>query len=206
MKNYTLLLRKVFLMLFFFGGLFLPSAMAQCSAYFQSAYNATTGDVDFTQLCTYDTSIHPLVFMWDFGDGTAITEENPSHHYSVSGNYVVCLFLFVGNGPGCCQDTFCEMVDFSPTTVQKNSVPINNLAITVSGKNLSVYFSLDELKALRFSLVSLTGQANILGAEPAIDHGRNNLHFSLTGYPAGIYLLRIEDEEGNSLVRKLVLN
>src|ERR1043165_6068799 len=109
MKKFTSsVLIKVTLILLAIAGSLSNHATAQCVAYFQSLYNSSTDEVDFTPLCTYDTSVHPIVYMWDFGDGASSTMLNPSHHYASASNYTVCLYLFVGNGPGCCQDTFCE--------------------------------------------------------------------------------------------------
>ncbi len=45
---------------------------------------------------------------WDFGDGTTSTEENPSHLYSTSGTYEVC--LTVENTEEECESEFCSEV------------------------------------------------------------------------------------------------
>ncbi|PCJ85008.1 MAG: hypothetical protein COA57_08285 [Flavobacteriales bacterium] len=46
-------------------------------------------------------------FMWDFGDSTTSTVQNPAHNYTASGTYWVC--LTVSNSTGC-TDTWCEQV------------------------------------------------------------------------------------------------
>src|SRR5436190_17439879 len=110
--------------------IFAVKSKAQCSSYFQASYNSTTGNVDFTTLCTYDTTITPILYQWDFGDGNGIWGDNPSHQYSATGGYLVCLILWVGNGAGCCQDTFCEMIDFAPTAIKKKQEWISDISIS----------------------------------------------------------------------------
>ena len=50
------------------------------------------------------TTAEPIVkYSWDFGDGTASTEENPQHIYTKVGSYTVSLIVFTSSG---CSDTF----------------------------------------------------------------------------------------------------
>ena len=46
-----------------------------------------------------------LTYLWDFGDGTTSTSATPSHVYSGTGPYLLC--LSVDNGAGCI-DMFCD--------------------------------------------------------------------------------------------------
>lgn len=43
---------------------------------------------------------------WDFGDGTTSTMQNPSHTYSTSGVYTVCLVITAAN----CVDSTCQTI------------------------------------------------------------------------------------------------
>ncbi|MFM2136722.1 MAG: hypothetical protein RL021_2122 [Bacteroidota bacterium] len=47
-----------------------------------------------------------LSYLWDFGDGTTSTQQYPSHYYSTTGSYVVC--LTVNDGLLGCSSTFCD--------------------------------------------------------------------------------------------------
>lgn len=47
-------------------------------------------------------------WLWDFGDGTTSTEQNPVHTFSEEGLYTVC--LTISDEIGSCTDTFCEDV------------------------------------------------------------------------------------------------
>ncbi|MBP1929017.1 PKD repeat protein [Methanolinea mesophila] len=50
-------------------------------------------EVNFTQT---DVSTHDSV-LWDFGDNTTSTDENPAHTYELEGSYNVSLTIFCGN-------------------------------------------------------------------------------------------------------------
>ena len=207
MKKQLLPLVKIAIqMLVFAAFLGFGKSSAQCVSYFQSHYNGATDEVDFTQLCTFDTSVHPVIFMWDFGDGNGITEENPSHHYAAGSNYIVCLILYVGNGPGCCQDTFCEQIDVIPTSVPKHQEWISEISIHAVQKNISLSLTSTKAQTLGVSLVSITGISYPVRLPSAILAGRNEIDFSMSDYPAGIYLVKIEDDAGHFIAKRFVLN
>ncbi|MFA0833935.1 MAG: PKD domain-containing protein [Methanobacterium formicicum] len=51
----------------------------------------TSGSDSLTVKFTDSSSNYPTSWMWDFGDGTTSTEQNPTHTYSAPGNYTVKL-------------------------------------------------------------------------------------------------------------------
>ncbi len=67
-------------------------------------YNNNILTVDFTSMSVAATS-----YAWDFGDGNTSTEINPTHIYTSSGNFEVC--LTVSNT--CSNDMFCETITVS---------------------------------------------------------------------------------------------
>ncbi|MFK8006552.1 MAG: PKD domain-containing protein [Saprospiraceae bacterium] len=68
-------------------------------------YNNNVFTVDFTS-----TSVDATSHLWDFGDGNTSTEINPTHIYSSSGSFEVC--LTVSNS--CSNDMFCEIIVVTP--------------------------------------------------------------------------------------------
>ena len=60
--------------------------------------------VQFTDLSLFD----PVQWMWDLGDGTTSILQNPSHVYSMPGNYTVCLTVTNANGMS---STTCEVIN-----------------------------------------------------------------------------------------------
>lgn len=74
----------------------------QCSADFNYSVNGST--IDFT-----NTSTGQLDWVsWDFGDGNYSNSIDPSHTYSNSGLYIVCLTI-IDSTVGC-SDTWCDSV------------------------------------------------------------------------------------------------
>ncbi len=50
-------------------------------------------------------------YYWNFGDGNSSTQEHPSHSYSASGTYTVC--LYENDSAGNCSDSICQQVVIS---------------------------------------------------------------------------------------------
>ncbi len=55
--------------------------------------NSTSGNVPVTVTFTDQSAGNPTSWLWDFGDGTTSTEQNPSHTYTVAGDYTVQLTI-----------------------------------------------------------------------------------------------------------------
>lgn len=64
----------------------------------------SSGTVNF-----FDASTNATTWMWDFGDATTSTLQNPTHTYSANGTYTVCLIA-----AGCTSDTICTSVTVCP--------------------------------------------------------------------------------------------
>jgi len=75
-----------------------------CSAGFWSAPDSI-GGFYFTNSSSGGSS--PILYQWDFGDGSFSFLENPTHTYSAAGVYTVCLTITDAVG---CSDTYCDLV------------------------------------------------------------------------------------------------
>ncbi len=84
-------------------------------------------EVVFTDLSTLD----PTAWLWDFGDGTTDTIQNPTHTYTSNGTYNVCLTATNAGG----FDTYCEEVTIS--TIE--AAPVADFTYAASG--LTVEFT-----------------------------------------------------------------
>jgi len=87
--------------------------------------------VQFTDLSTAATE-----WNWDFGDGNFSTEQNPSHDYSATGSYSVCLIA----GNNCLADTLCQNIGITGDTICNayfTLIPDQNVQGLYYGYNLS---------------------------------------------------------------------
>ena len=90
-----------------------------------------------TALFTYDSAAamtisfydstqgNPVTWLWDFGDGNTDTIQNPTHVYTNSGIYNVC--LTVSND--CNFDTICDSITISSTGINRYSVSVDKLKV-----------------------------------------------------------------------------
>lgn len=80
-----------------------------------------------------DQSTRPYSWLWDFGDGTTSTLQNPVHIYKASGTFIVSLTVVNPSG----EDT---KISSSAITVQ----PCANLPVRINGESVLYFDSLQE--------------------------------------------------------------
>ena len=74
--------------------------------------------IDSPQVHFFDNSTDSVInsasmWIWDFGDGTTSTQQDPSHTFAMNGTYVVC--LIASNAQG--SDTICDTVSVNMYTI-----------------------------------------------------------------------------------------
>jgi gliding motility-associated-like protein len=91
-----------------------------------------------------NTSLGGLNFIWNFGDGTSSTDENPSHLYSAVGDYVVKLYAF--------DSTSCNLVDSVTGTVSVRPIPVAAFIFnpTVPQENTFTEFTNQSVDAISY--------------------------------------------------------
>ncbi|MBN4066148.1 choice-of-anchor B family protein, partial [Candidatus Amoebophilus asiaticus] len=87
------------------------------------SYIITNNTVDFV-----NNSIDANGYAWDFGDAVTDTTASPTHIYSDSGSYNVCLVSINGN----CTDTICKIVDLNCVP------PVANFGLTDSALTIII--------------------------------------------------------------------
>jgi PKD repeat protein len=87
-----------------------------CNAAFEYAISASSSnEIVFSDISTATNTIYSYV--WDFGDSTTATIQNPTHSYATNGNYTVCLSIYSGI-PGTtsfCTDQQCQNIYIGTT-------------------------------------------------------------------------------------------
>ncbi len=92
------------------------------SAYFEYEIEGfgAPAEVSFTYL----TGAQGMTYLWNFGDGSTSTEQNPTHSYSAAGEYTVTLEAFRGTD---CSRTSSEVVTVGmPSRLTVNSITVQS--------------------------------------------------------------------------------
>ena len=85
------------------------NAKAQCQAGFTSSVSANT--TAFINTSTGASTVNPVHYGWDFGDGNYVSTSNPTHTYAFNGLYTVCLYMYNdSNLQQYCTSTFCDTI------------------------------------------------------------------------------------------------
>ena len=147
------------------------------SAGFYFSANALT--VNFT-----DTSkvVGPSTYFWDFGDGNTSSQQNPSHTYSASGNYTVCLIV----NDYCGADTICQLVNVTSTGIQESGKEFIKVFPNPGDGHYNVELLGFENEELDITISDITGKT-------VYQENKNNPEFVLnvSFLEKGIYVLKV---------------
>lgn len=81
-----------------------------CDAFFSIESDSSTTDPYDFLIFNQSTGIN-LNYLWNFGDGTTSTLANPTHDYTGTGPYLICLTISNDS----CKDIHCDTLDLSDT-------------------------------------------------------------------------------------------
>jgi hypothetical protein len=156
-------------------------------------------------------------YAWDFGDGTTATGPLPSHFYSASGSFYVCLAAATTTSNGLtCTDTYCDTLTIDSTgfLVFKTGSGWTLQVIDASQLNTAEFASLrievvpnpaprgSTLRCSastpfdRLELIDLSGRVVRTSA----------LDMPTSGLPSGVYLLRALSPQGSTSQRVVLLD
>lgn len=157
-----------------------------------------------------------LTYLWDFGDGTTSTLMTPTHVYSDSGPYYLCLTIDDGNG---CINTYCDSVDVNGVVFGKQTgFTINIVALPVVTQLIEIKSFDREIKVYpnpasdgvvlemnNFSPKTLVSIVSIDGKELYTNKSINNnkLNIDVNNWSRGVYFIKIID--GDTLITKKLL-
>lgn len=164
-----------------------------------STTNAAT--VNFTDASLYN----PIAWNWDFGDrGFASTQPNPSHTYPANGTYTVCLRASnIFNQPPfskavkqTCKDITLSAVGIAEAAIEKSFAVYPN---PTSGM-LTVEISSGAYENVSLTISDIVGK-EIQNIALGKQHSGLRLSVNLSGSPQGLYLIRIQTEQGAAVKR-----
>ena len=130
-----------------------------------------------------DASVNAEYWSWNFGDGTTLTDQNPTHTFSSDGSFQVC--LTVGNT--CYQDTYCETITAMVTGLEvENHNPRIRIHPNPVDRELLFTIDFDKTRESKIFIYALNGQ--IMYHAKVIKPG-NEYRIGTTNWPKGIYMI-----------------
>lgn len=118
-----------------------------------------------------------MSYLWDFGDGTTSTDENPVHTYSTPGVYDVKLKIF--------NQCYENEVTFTVDLLQQHITPENTDKISINELSNGIYQITGNLQQ-PIHIYSISGQV----VQANIAQNGNRSTIDLTSLPKGIYILK----------------
>jgi PKD repeat protein len=162
-----------------------------------------------------------LGFSWDYGDGSTDSLPFPSHYYSATGSYNLCLTVYDANG---CSSTYCDTINvdalgyvyrgmagfslnvFSPIQITAGVNEIKSKQSFKSYPNpvtsdLHIVTSSLSDRITSFRILSLLG-SEILSGKLSNTEGSVNLQKLATGS----YLLEVSFSDGSRRYQSIIKN
>ena len=92
-----------------------------------------------------DKSLHdPTSWLWDFGDGTTSTEQNPTHNYGTEGNYTVILTAINANGTNNFTKTIqVHLFSISNSLASGTYTATQSATLTSNDSTATIYYTTD---------------------------------------------------------------
>jgi PKD repeat protein len=183
------------------------SSPLQCHSGFVMYPDTSVNNVTIVNSSTGNS----LTYLWDFGDGNTSALQNPSHTYSTTGSFYLCLTIDDGNG---CTDMYCDSIGKNGVvfnkaggfTINVISAPITtgidnnvdlNTEIEIYPNPTSNQLTIDtELKLRETTIIDITGKI-IMRSKV------NTNTINVAGLSDGIYFIKLVVEE-RTITKKFV--
>ncbi len=137
---------------------------------------------------------NPDSWLWDFGDGNTSTEQNPTHTYTSSGDYTVC--LTVSNSAG--TDTACQTISVTVTGLTEAWSHLS-LALYPNPASSELHVQIDWAEPLQWELYDALGRK--VRARTFVQTAT----VQVTDLPQGTYLYALRTPDGQLVARGQIL-
>lgn len=128
-----------------YGIIITPAPTLPIAGFTDTTITNCTANVTFT-----NTSYNSATYLWDFGDGNTSNLVNPTHEYTVSGNYDVKLIVYNINGT----DTFIKNFSFIIPEVPMTENCTRAHAYLASYASQLTYLSIDTTVLYNFTYLT----------------------------------------------------
>ncbi len=180
-----------------------------CEALFLPEFTENPLEVMF-----HDMSIGAVSsWSWNFGDGTASYEQNPSHTYEQSGTYLVTLGIETEDG---CSHVYSvevnlETMSYSALHSSTGSTGINEV-LNISSLNLypnpvdkvmNITFNAEENETMYLVITSALGQ-QIYKASYSAKAASNHIEVNTSDFEKGLYIMQLHSADGSVATQKFI--
>ena len=162
-----------------------------------ASFSNSTPVVLFTPVSFKDQSTNATSWLWDFGDGSTSTAQNPTHSYQTISTPTVKLTVTATNK---CTNSITSNISVitgledvaSQLVIYPNPVISDQLKIEIPSS----------LQGSYLSILSLTGQTQY-SQELTLSSDNSLVEVSVKNFPSGIYFVQVKTKDG--LVTKKVI-
>ncbi len=159
------------------------------------------GNLNVQFISTSTGTTGGTTYLWDFGDGTTSTNQNPLHQYASQGTYTICLTVKKNK---VCIKTICKTI-----VVKKKVIPNGPPQITVSPNptNAETTIEISDIESghLNVTVTDLLGaKVKELYDNADFDDESLRLIWDASGVQSGTYLIKVE-VNGHPTVEKVVV-
>lgn len=153
------------------------------------------GVVNFTNSSTGATT-----YSWDFGDSNSSTSANPSHTYTVAGDYTVKLTAISGS---CGSTTTTQIIHVGSGPLGVNNAVVNNndIQVITNGNGTFVKFNFDQVTTGVVEVFDVLGK-NVYANTFSGTHNLEQINMPSIGN--GIYLIRVSTNN-TTLTKRIFL-
>jgi len=134
-------------------------------------------------------------YSWDFGDGTTSTLENPTHVYTTSGNYTVCLLIT----DTCGTDSLCALISVDVFASLEGLVN-GSFAVYPNPTTGMIKITATNLPQNNWELTLVNSLGQILLQKKKTESSLNE-NIALTEFANGIYFLKVKSAEQSAEFR-----
>jgi PKD repeat protein len=154
-------------------------------------------------------------YLWDFGDSTTSTLQYPTHNYSWSGPFQLCVTVTDTSG---CYDMHCDSLNAGHASVGltltvvppmitgvKEIKPVNGLTFypNPASSNTTISYNINEEAIVELSVFDLIGNSVMLIDKGSKQPGNHQLTWDANGLSSGMYLLQLRT--GDQLTTKKII-
>ncbi len=140
--------------------------------------------------------------VWNFGDSTVATGNNPTHQYGTPGWFTVCITVIIQN----ITYTYCDSV-YSNRVLSINHIDDafnSQLYPNPAHDFIDISLNINNTDAIRFEIVDITGRIIQKTESSQLPLGNSETRINLNGLDRGMYFVRISSSENSTTIRFLI--